>query len=173
VTIYFAPSLLNHKFAIPMGRTGLFMAVWIGIGTVTTYLFGPISRRFGRTRAFKVGFAGASLSLLVIGLSPLSSLAVIGLFVFGTFLFVIYPALQSSIGNTCPEAVQPQAFSLASNLQMLSGAVISLLSGFLSDRFGISAPFVVMGGLGAAAVVLSSLILEPESRDKRDSRTGD
>jgi len=171
VTIYFAPSLFNHKFAIPMGRTGLFMAVWVGIGTVTTYLFGPISRRFGRTKAFKVGFAGASISLLVIGLSPLSSLAVIGLFVFGTFLFVIYPALQSSIGNTCPEAVQPQAFSLASNLQMLSGAIISLLSGFLSDRFGISAPFVVMGALGAAAVVLTSLIFEPESRNKRDGQS--
>jgi len=172
VTIYFAPSLLYHKFAIPMGRTGLFMAVWIGIGTVTTYLFGPISRRFGRTKAFQVGFAGASLSLLVIGLSPLASLAVSGLFAFGTFLFVIYPALQSCVGNTCPEAVQPQAFSLASNLQMLSGALISLLSGFLSDRFGISAPFVVMGALGAAAVVLSSLFLGPGSRDGLDSQPG-
>src|SRR4030066_1285668 len=169
VTIYFAPSLLYHKFAIPMGRTGLFMAVWIGIGPVTPYLFGPISRRFGRTKAFQVGFAGASLSLFVVGLSPLASLAVIGLFAFGTFLFVIYPALQSCVGNTCPEAVQPQAFGLASNLQMLSGALISLLSGFLSDRYGISAPFVVMGALGAAAVVLSSLFLEPGSRDGLDS----
>jgi len=172
VTIYFAPSLLNHKFAIPMGRTGLFMSVWIGIGTVTTYLFGRISRRFGRTKAFKVGFAGASLSLLVIGLSPFASLAVLGLFVFGTFLFVIYPALQSGIGNTCPESVQPQAFSLASNLQMLAGALISLLSGFLSDRFGISAPFVVMGALGAAAFGLSFLISRPDRGDGRRRQAG-
>jgi MFS family permease len=169
VTIYFAPSLLYHKFAIPMGQTGLFMAVWIGIGTLTTYLFGPISRRFGRTKTFKIGFAGASLSLLVIGLSPLPIYAVMGLFLFGTFLFVIYPALQSSVGNSCPEAAQPQAFSLASNLQMLAGAIISLLSGFLSDRFSISAPFVVMGALGVATVAFSSLILEPDGRDGRDS----
>jgi MFS family permease len=157
VTIYFAPSLLYHKFSIPMGRTGLFMAVWIGIGTVATYLFGPISRRVGRATVFKTGFAGASLSLLAIGLSSKPGLAVSGLFAFGCFLFVIYPALQSFVGHTCPEPCQPQAFGLVSNLQMLAGAVFSLISGFLSDRFGISAPFVVMGGVGAAVFVFSAL----------------
>jgi MFS family permease len=172
VTIYFAPSLLYHKFAIPMGRTGLYMAVWIGIGTVTTYLFGPISRRFGRAKAFKVGFAGASLSLILIGLSPRPGLAVLGLFVFGTFLFVIYPALQSFVGNSCPEARQPQAFSLVSNLQMLAGALISLLSGFLSDRFGISSPFVVLGVLGGAAFVLSALVFGPANPARRDGPDG-
>jgi MFS family permease len=154
VTIYFAPSLLYHKFAIPMGKTGLYMGVWIGIGTVMTYLFGPISRRLGRSRAFRVGFAGASLSIVAVGLLPRPGLAVAGLFVFGVFLFVIFPALQSSIGNVCPDAAQPQAFSLGSNLQMLAGALISLLSGFLSDRFGISAPFVVTGILGLAGYFL-------------------
>jgi MFS family permease len=162
VAIYFAPSLLNHKFAIPMGKTGLFMAVWIGIGTVMTYLFGPISRRLGRAKAFRVGFAGASLSVLALGLSPRPGLAVAALFVFGIFLFIIYPALQSSIGNKCPDAAQSQAFSLGSNLQMLAGALISLLSGFLSDHFGISAPFVVMGILGIAGFVLLELVREPD-----------
>jgi MFS family permease len=172
VTIYFAPSLLYHKFAIPMGRTGLFMAVWIGIGTVTTYLFGPISRRFGRGKVFKVGFAGASLSLLLIGLSPRPGLAVAGLFVFGTFLFVIYPALQSFVGNTCPEVCQPQAFGLASNLQLLAGALVSLLSGFLSDRFGISAPFLVMGALGTAAFVLSAFVFDSADSVRQDGPAG-
>jgi len=168
VTIYFAPSLLYHKFAIPMGRTGLFMAVWIGIGTVMTYLFGPISRRLGRTKAFKAGFAGASLALLAIGLSPKPCFAVAGLFIFGIFLFVIFPALQSSIGNKCPEIYQSQAFSLASNLQMLAGAVITLLSGFLSDHFGISAPFLAMGILGLAAFGLSELVLDSAGLASQD-----
>jgi MFS family permease len=158
VTIYFAPSLLYHKFSMPMGRTGLFMAAWIGIGTVTTYLFGPVSRRVGRATVFRTGFGGASLSLLVVGLSTRPGLAVLGLLAFGFFLFVIYPALQSFVGNTCPEPCQPQAFSLVSNLQMLAGALVSLLSGFLSDRFGISAPFITMGGLGAVAFIFSALV---------------
>lgn len=163
VTIYFAPSLYFHKFALPMAKTGLFMAVWIGIGTVTTYLFGPISRRFGRQRVFKAGFAGASLSLLLIGLSQRSWIAVLGLFVFGVFLFLIFPSLQSFVGNACPETRQPQAFSLVSNLQLLAGALISLLAGFLSDRFGISSPFIVMGALGSAAFVLMTILSKPSA----------
>jgi MFS family permease len=158
LTIYFAPSLYTHKISIPITRTGLIMAVWIGIGTVTTYLFGPISRRLGRAKAFQVGFAGPSLSLLLIGLSQKSGIAVLGLFVFGMFLFLIFPSLQSFVGNSCPEARQPQAFSLVSNLQMLAGALISLLSGFLSDRFGIRTPFIVMGAVGAVGFILTSLI---------------
>lgn len=172
VTIYFAPSLLHHKFAVPMGRTGLFMAVWVGIGTLTTYLFGPISRRFGRGRAFKTGVAGASLSLLLIGLSPRPGPAVIGLFVFGTFLFLIFPALQSFVGNSCPEACQSQAFSLVSNLQMLAGALMSLLSGFLSDLFGISSPFVVMSVLGGVSFVLSAFVSRPSNPARRDGPAG-
>ena len=40
VTIYYAPSLLNHKYGVPMGRTGLFLALWIGLGTITGYGYG-------------------------------------------------------------------------------------------------------------------------------------
>jgi fucose permease len=36
---------------------------------------------------------------------------------------------------------------------MLSGAVVSLLSGFLSDRFGIQSPFLFTGVLSLAVLV--------------------
>jgi MFS family permease len=156
VTVYFAPSLLHHKFSVPMGRTGIFLAVWIGIGTVMTYLFGRLSRRFGRLAVFRVAFIGASLSLLLIGLARRSGLAVAGLMVFGLFLFLIYPALQSFVGNAVPSAGQAQAFSFVSNLSMVSGALISLLAGFLSDSFGISSPFLVLGVLGLGIFCYSS-----------------
>jgi len=151
VTIYFGPSLLNHKFGIPMGRTGLYLALWIGLGTVIGYFFGPLSLKFGRTRVYKSGFIGASLSLLLLGSSVKTAWAVLGLILFGTFLFLLYPALQSYVGNTVPSQNQPQAFSLFSNIQMISGAVISLLAGVISDEFGIASPFLVMGVLGMMA----------------------
>ena len=165
VTIYFGPSLLHHKFFIPMGRTGLFMAVWIGIGTLTNYLFGPISRKLGRARTFQAGLAGASVSLFAIGLSPAPFLAVFWLFIFGIFLFVIFPSVQSFIGDSSPVAFQTRAFTWVANLQMLAGALISLFSGYLSDLFGISSPFVVVGILGAAVFILSEFVFLPGSRD--------
>ncbi|MFZ2055429.1 MAG: MFS transporter [Candidatus Aminicenantales bacterium] len=163
MTVYFAPSLLHHKFDIPMGRTGFFLALWIGIGTFMTYLFGPLSLRFGRFRVYKLSFSGAALSLFVIGFAGRAGLAVLGLCAFGMFLFLIYPALQSFVGNAVPAHNQSQAFSFAANLSMVSGALISLLAGFMSDHFGISSPFLVLGGLGTVAFALSVLRITPPS----------
>ncbi len=157
VTVYFAPSLLHNKFEIPMGGTGVYLALWIGAGTVMTYLFGRLSRKFGRVRIYRVAFLGASLSLILIGVSSRPGLAVAGLVAFGLFLFLIYPALQSFVGNAVPSENQPQAFGLVSNVQMVSGALLSLAAGFLSDRYGISSPFLVLGFLGLAAMAYSVL----------------
>jgi MFS family permease len=166
VTIYFAPSLLNHKFNIPLGKTGLYLALWIGLGTVISYFFGHLSQKFGRSRIYKTGFIGASLSLLLLGASNKPLWAVLGLFLFGSFLFILYPALQSYVGNTVPPKSQHQAFSVVSNIQMISGAVISLLAGILSDRFGIASPFLVMGflGLGASLFYFFPLVKLNSSR---------
>ncbi len=153
VTIYFAPSLLNHKFDIPLGKTGVYLGVWIGLGTVISYFFGHLSRRFGRSRVYKTGFIGASLSLLLLGGASQPFWAVLGLFLFGSFLFILYPALQSYVGNSVPARNQHQAFSVVSNVQMVSGAIIALVAGVFSDRFGIASPFLLMGFLGLGASV--------------------
>ena len=51
VTVYYAPLLLNHKFGVPIGRTGFALALWIGMGTITGYGYGIWSRRFGRKKS--------------------------------------------------------------------------------------------------------------------------
>jgi MFS family permease len=165
VTLYFAPSLLNRKFGVPMATTGLYLALWIGMGTVSTYLFGRLSGAFGRSRITRGALAVASLSLFGVGLAGRTALAVSGLFVFGISLFLIYPALQSCVGNAVSSGNQSQAFSVASNLQMLSGALVTLASGFLSDKFGVNSPFLLMGGLGILALALSP----PEVRRPAES----
>ncbi len=147
-TVYYAPSLLNHKFHIPLGQTGLFLAFWIGIGTVMTYIFGFLVRRFNRFRVSLTAFAGATCFLFLLGVSLKMELAVGSLFFFGAFLFLIYPAFQSYVGNKVLEKNQVQAFSLVSNIQMLTGSIVVLISGFLSDKFGINSPFIFLGIIG-------------------------
>jgi len=147
-TVYFAPSLLHHKFDIPMGKTGLYLALWIGLGTVTNYLFGYFSKRWGRFKIALFGFFGSSLSLFFLGTATRPAQAIISILCFGTFLFLIYPAFNSFVGNVVPSKNQSQAFSITANTQVLTGAVVNLIAGFLSDKFGISSPFLLLGIMG-------------------------
>ena len=150
VTVYYAPSLLNHRFQIPMGRTGLFLALWIGLGTLTGYSYGSLSRRFGRKRIFLLSLGGAAVMLFLIGFAPTKTLAVVGLLLYGGLLLMTYPSLHTFVGSTVPPERQTQAFSWVSNLQLISGALVSLVSGFLSDAWGIHVPFLLTGALTLA-----------------------
>jgi len=156
VTIYYAPSLLNHEFAIPMGRTGLYLALWVGLGTVSGYGYGFLSRRLGRRRVFLSSVGLAAASLAVLGLSGSRPLAVAALLVFGVSLLMTYPSLHTFVGSSVPNADQTQAFSWVSNIQLTAGAVVGLLAGVLSDAFGIRAPFVLSFVLAAACFIFYS-----------------
>lgn len=147
-TVYYAPSLLHHKFSIPLGKTGLYLGLWIGLGTVVTYLFGFLSKQFGRLKVSLLGFIGASFFVFLLGIASKTGLAIGSLICFGAVLFLIYPAFNSFVGNIVPPENQAQAFSLTANIQVLTGAVVNLIAGFLSDTFGISAPFILLGVMG-------------------------
>jgi MFS family permease len=69
-TVYFAPSLLHHKFHIPMGQTGDFLTSWIGLGTVISYFFGALTRRFSRFKICIVAFLGSAISIFLLALAP-------------------------------------------------------------------------------------------------------
>lgn len=159
-TVYFAPSLLHHKFNIPLGKTGLYTALWIGLGTVATYLFGYLSQRFGRFKVSVIGFLGSTLFLFMLGSAASPAQAIISLLCFGAFLFLIYPAFNSFVGNSVPFQNQAQAFSLTANIQVLTGAVVNLIDGFISDRFGISTPFLLLGIMG---IIVSLFFLSKKS----------
>ncbi len=152
-TVFYAPSLLNHRFQIPLGQTGLYLALWIGVGTVMTYFFGFLSRHLGRMKISVSAFIGATFFLFILGIAPVKELALVSLFFFGAFLFLVYPSFQSFVGDEVSPKNQTQAFSLAANVQMVSGAIVVLAAGFLSDKFGINSPFLLIGVLGAVVSV--------------------
>jgi MFS family permease len=153
VAVYYAPSLLHHKHGIPMGQTGLFLALWIGLGTVTGYGYGIWSRRFGRKSVFMASLGGATAALFLLGFAPTKALAVTGLLLFGGFLLMTYPSLHTFVGSTVPPSGQTMAFSWVSNIQMISGALVSLVAGLLSDVIGIQFPFILTGVLTILVVL--------------------
>jgi MFS family permease len=153
VTIYYAPSLLHNNFNIPMGATGVYLALWIGLGTITGYLYGVWSRRFGRKKVFLTSLAGATICLLIIGFSLNRTLSVVALLLFGGFMLMTYPSLHTFVGSTVHDDEQTLAFSWVSNIQLISGAIISLIAGFLSDYLNIRFPFILAGLLSLAVFI--------------------
>ncbi len=165
-TVYYAPSLFNHKFKVQLGNTGIFLASWIGIGTVMTYLYGYLITRIGRKKASIMSLICSTFFLFLLGVSSVLWLAVIGLFFYGAFLFLLFPAFQSFVANEVPESNHVVAFSIVANIQMLTGAVIVLISGFLSDKFGISSPFLFLAIFGVFTSSLYFLLENSPLRAK-------
>ncbi len=161
VAVYFAPSLLHHEFSIPMGRAGLYLAFWIGLGTFSGYGYGFLSRALGRKCVFLLCLGGASISLALIGLAPERKWAILGLLMFGLFLFMSYPSLHTFVGSIVPRVEQTQAFSWVANMQMVAGAVIALAAGILSDRFGIRTPFLLSSLFAAICFVYYAFSRKP------------
>lgn len=164
-TVYYAPSLLNHRFLVPLGQVGIFMAMWIAMGTIMPYFFGYLSRKLGRRQISLLGLGGATFLVFFLGIAPTKGIAVIFLLLYGSFLFLIYPAFQSYIGNQTPPQDQAVAFSLVANIQMLSGAVVNLLAGVISDQLGINFPFIFLAFLGIFTFVF--YLKDGSSRDRR------
>jgi FSR family fosmidomycin resistance protein-like MFS transporter len=160
-TVYYAPSLFNHKFEVPLGSTGIFLALWIGTGTVVTYFFGYLSKRAGREKISLASMIGAMVFLFILGTASVLSIAASALILFGAFLFLIYPAFQSFVANKVPEKNQVLAFSIVANIKMITGSIVVLISGFLSDKFGINSPFLFLVGLGIP--VLANYLFRKDS----------
>jgi MFS family permease len=168
-TVYYAPSLFNHKFEVPLGNIGVFLALWIGTGTVMTYFYGYLSKRTGRERLSFTSMIGSTVFLFVLGMASVLGIAAIALILFGAFLFLIYPAFQSFVANKVPEKNQVLAFSIVANIKMITGSVVVLIAGFLSDKFGINSPFLFLVGLGV--LVLANYLFKKDSPllDSRNS----
>jgi FSR family fosmidomycin resistance protein-like MFS transporter len=160
-TVYYAPSLFNHKFEVPLGNTGVFLALWIGTGTLITYFFGYLSRRAGKERLSLASLIGSTGFLFILGTVSVLWIAVSALILFGAFLFLIYPAFQSFVGKKVPEKNQVLAFSIVANIQMITGSVVVLIAGFLSDKFGINTPFLFL--VGISVLVLAIYLFRKDS----------
>ncbi len=152
-TVYYAPSLLNHKFEVPLGKTGVAMAFWIALGTLMPYLFGFLSRKIGRGHLCFICLTGTTLFSLTLWLSPVKEMALLSLFLSGSFLFLIFPAFQAYTGISVKKKDQDIGFSLFANIQMLGGSIAGLISGFASDLLGINSPFLILALFGILVLI--------------------
>ncbi len=154
VTSYFGPTNLTTSNDWNASSADLIFAVWIGVGTVTSYYFGAMSYRFGRKRLLTAGYVMSAISVLLLAFFVQWYVVVPVLIVFGAFLMLTYPALFSYVNEATVEGERGTAFGILFGFQLGGGASVVYLCGIIADALGsASYAFLIVAGLSLASFV--------------------
>jgi MFS family permease len=145
IVITYLPLLLNARTSIPLPLIGLLVAMWTGVGSISSLSYGRIRKRIDRKKVllvsyFMIGFMGFLLSYF-------TSIFVIVpvLILLGIAVFLTYPALFSFVSEVTHEANEGWTFGVTFTIQTGGSTVLSFFSGVLSDLYGIWMPFALLG----------------------------
>ncbi len=159
ITSYFGPlNLTTRTPGWSAGSADLIFALWIGIGTVTSFYFGALSSRVGKYRLLWMGYLVSLIAVIILAVTTDWWLIAPTLLVFGAFLFVTYPALFAMITELTGEEERGTAFGILFGFQLGGGAVSVYVCGFIADH--LENPgylFLFAGALAAASLVTITL----------------
>jgi FSR family fosmidomycin resistance protein-like MFS transporter len=153
VTSYFGPINLTEMHGWSAGDADMLFAVWIGVGTVTSYFFGRFSETFGHERVLRMGYAVSCVG--VVALAFLSSwyLMLPVILLYGGAVFLTYPAVFAVISGATNEEERGTAFGLLFGFQLGGGALVVALCGAISDILeDPSYSFIIVGILSFASL---------------------
>jgi len=158
VTSYFGPVNLTTVHGWSAGSADLLFAVWITVGTLTSYYYGRLRERFGRFSLMKAGYGVSALATLSLFFVSDWQIMVPLLVVFGALLFLTYPALFAVVTDSTARGERGTAFGILFGFQLGGGAVVVYITGLVADISGEPAwGFVIitiMAALSFAAVHL-------------------
>lgn len=158
ITSTFGPINLTKMHGWSAGSADLIFALWIGIGTATSYYFGTISAKIGKHRLLRMGYLVSLIAVITLWLTADWRLIAPTLVVYGAFLFVTYPALFSLITEVTGVEERGTAFGILFGFQLGGGAASVYICGFIGDRLNTPQySFIVAGALAAASLITITL----------------
>ncbi len=175
VTSLFGPVRLTEGAGWSTGSADLVFAMWIGIGTITSYYFGVMSYRFGKTRLLLAGYIISAIAVVILAFGLDWYVIVPVLLVYGAFLFVTYPALFSIIYDVTDESERGTAFGLLFGFQLGGGAFVVYLCGIVADALNNpDYAFAIVAILAtASALTMFSSNISRRNRDNLRSTESD
>ena len=168
VTTYYGPVNLTTMHDWSTGMADLVFAMWLAVGTVSSYYFGAISARFGRRAIIKGGYVLSALVLIALYFTSTWYLMVPLLLVYGTMLFLTYPALFAMVSDATAHDERGTAFGVVFAAQLGGGSALVYVCGAVADRFeNPSISFLI-----AAAFALASILMMMGAATERRQRSG-
>lgn len=159
----FGPLLFVDRLGTETWAAPLYVGLWIAVGTVAAFLFGRLSRAFGRFRILVASYLALTIAGVVA--ATLSFGPVLLVFVtLGATLFLTYPALFSFVSESAERRVHGASFGIIFAFQLIGGALAGYGAGALAQAANdITLPFWMAAGL-AIACGLYILVLRPDRR---------
>jgi len=154
ITISYLPLLLNERTNLSLPYIGFLISVWLGIGSIVSFFYGRIYSLIGRKNVilfayFTIGLVGFSLSYFTNTIMILILMILLGI---STFL--TYPALFSFVSSVTLETTEGKSFGYIFTIQLGGGTLLLVISGVLSDLWGIWVPFTILGITSITLTVL-------------------
>jgi len=156
VMVTYLPLLLNERTTLSLPLIGLIVAVWIGIGCMSSLSYGTISSHIDRKKIILFSYLTIGIMGLFLAYFTNVILILIIMILLGISIFLTYPALFSFVSEVTDESVESWTFGITFTFQTGGGTIILFSGGVLSDLFGIWMPFALMGIL---SLILTGLLL--------------
>ena len=158
VTTYYGPINLTAEHGWGVGAADLVFAIWLAVGTISSYLYGRISARLGRRNVVILGYCGSIIGLVALSLTSEWFMIVPALVLYGALLFLTYPALFAMISDATDIEERGTAFGLVFAFQLGGGSAVVYLCGLIADAYDDpSFAFPVVAAITASAVAMFAL----------------
>jgi FSR family fosmidomycin resistance protein-like MFS transporter len=147
VMITYLPLLLDANTTLSLPMIGFLVALWAGVGSITSLSYGKIRSYVHRKQVLVVSYFTIGVLSVLLGVFTNIFVLLIIMVLLGIAIFLTYPALFSFVSEVTHESVEGWTFGLTFTFQTGGGTIILFLGGVLSDLFGIWMPFALLGVL--------------------------
>jgi len=156
IIVTYLPLFLNEKTNLSLTSIGLIVSIWIGIGSISSILYGRIYNKFGRNNIVFLSYFTIGITNILITYFTNISLMILIVILMGITVFITFPALVSYISEITHESSEGKTFGTIFTLQLSGSTIFLFFGGILSDVFGIWIPFIL---LGFTSLVFSIILL--------------
>ncbi len=164
----FFGSFLNEDQGVSLATTGqLFLLVGI-LSIVCGILWGNISDRLDRSKAFGLSFLIQGIGLALFWLSPAMAAFILGSILIGLTMRAAFALCAAASGDYVQAQFASAAFALVSVGASLGSTLSPIMSGAIADNFDISLVFALGFGASMFGVFGALFLRKPASSPQPD-----
>ena len=155
----FFPSFLSVEKGYTGGLAAVANSAILLLGVAGQLLGGMGSDRLGQTKTLLIASAGMALSLVLLMVLPTGTLGVaLFILLYGVSMFGHQPTVTSMVSRLSPRHMMGLAYGVMFFSAFGVGSLSTTVTGYLADKYSLTAAFWLNAGVGVALLAVSVLI---------------